>query len=125
MKSVITSPSPGLRLGEPGLYQISGLAWSGAGRIRSVEVSADGGKTWTDAHFDAHVLPRSLTRFRAAWRWNGAPAVLMSRATDEAGATQPTRTALLRDRAPGSFYHYNAVQAWRVSDKGELGNVYA
>ncbi|MEM8769951.1 MAG: sulfite dehydrogenase, partial [Pseudomonadota bacterium] len=80
VKSVITSPSPGVGLREPGVYQISGIAWSGAGRIRSVEVSADGGRSWAEAALDTHVLPRCLTRFRSAWRWNGAPAVLLSRA---------------------------------------------
>ncbi len=124
VKSVITSPSPGLPLQGAGIYQISGIAWSGAGRIRRVEVSADGGRTWAEAALDDHVLPMCLTRFRAAWRWNGAPAVLMSRAEDEAGAIQPTRTMAMRGRAPGSFYHYNGIQAWAVNEQGEARNVY-
>jgi len=124
VKSVITSPSPGLTLGTPGFYQINGLAWSGAGRIRRVEVSADGGKSWADAELDTHVLPKCATRFRAAWRYSGAPGVLMSRATDETGAQQPTRASVLRNRAPGSFYHVNAMQAWGVDVQGEVRNVY-
>jgi len=125
VKSVITSPSPGLVMGDKGVYQVSGIAWTGAGKIRRVEVSADGGKSWADAALDEHVLPKCLTRFRSAWNWDGGPAVLMSRATDEAGAVQPTRTAVLRGRASNSFYHYNGIQAWQVSETGEVNNVYA
>ena len=124
VKSVITSPSPGLDLAGPGVYQISGLAWSGQGRIRRVEVSADGGASWAEAALDEHVLPRCLTRFRAAWRWNGGPATLMSRAVDETVAIQPTREVAIAGRAPGSFYHYNGIQAWAVNDKGVSRNVY-
>lgn len=124
VKSVITSPSPGLALGPPGAYQVSGIAWSGAGRIRRVEVSADGGRSWADALLDAHVLPKALTRFRAAWQWDGGPAVLLSRATDEKGNVQPARSSVLDGRASNSFYHYNGIQAWRVDEDGELHNVY-
>lgn len=125
VKSVITSPSPGLSLGPPGPYQVSGIAWSGAGRIRRVEVSADAGRSWADAALDDHVMPKSLTRFRIAWRWDGGPATLLSRATDEQGNVQPARAAVLEGRASNSFYHYNAIQAWRVDEDGELSNVYA
>jgi sulfane dehydrogenase subunit SoxC len=125
VKSVITSPSPGLNLRDAGVYQVSGIAWSGAGKIRRVEVSADGGKSWADAALDQHVLPRCLTRFRSAWRWNGGPAVLLSRATDEAGKVQPTRAAVMKGRALGTFYHYNGIQAWQVNGDGEVKNVYA
>ena len=125
VKSVITSPSPGLLLHEPGLYQISGMAWSGAGRIASVEVSADGGSTWAEALLDEHVLPKAVVRFRAAWQWNGAPARLLSRATDETGARQPTREVAIQNRAPSAFYHYNGIQAWQVEKTGEVRNVHA
>ena len=125
VKSVITSPAAGLQMAAPGLYQISGLAWSGLGRIREVEISADGGRSWAPAHLDGPVLPKSLSRFRAAWRWDGGPAVLMSRATDETGAVQPTRDLLMADRAPGAIYHYNAIQAWAISAAGGIENVHA
>ena len=124
VKSVITSPSPGLAMSGPGVYQISGIAWSGAGSIRRVEVSADGGRSWAEAAVDEHVLPKCLTRFRAAWRWNGSPATLLSRATDDRGAVQPMRDEVLRGRAAGSFYHYNGIQAWRLNEQGEVRNVY-
>ena len=124
VKSLITSPSFGMRLGPHGVYQLSGIAWSGHGRIRRVEVSADGGQTWVEAALDQHVLPLCLTRFRAAWRWDGTPSVLMSRAIDERGNVQPGRAAVLAERSSGNFYHYNGIQAWQVGDGGEVSNVY-
>lgn len=125
VKSVITSPSTGLALRGPGVYEITGLAWSGAGRIARVEVSADGGSTWADAALTEPLLPKSLTRFRMAWRWDGGPAVLKSRAVDEAGAVQPTRERVVAERGERRGYHNNAIQAWRVGQDGEIGNVYA
>ena len=125
VKSVITSPSGGLAMQGPGLYQISGIAWSGAGRIRRVEVSADGGKSWAEAALSEPVLSKALTRFRLPWRWSGGLAVLMSRAIDEAGAVQPTRAALLAERGANYRYHYHAIQSWAVSDEGAISNVYA
>ena len=125
VKSLITSPSPGRGLDQTGIYQISGLAWSGAGTVQKVEVSADGGKSWTEAVLDHAGLHKGPARFRAAWRWNGAPAVILSRATDSSGAVQPTRSAVMANRAPGAFYHYNAIQAWQVLADGGVRNVYA
>jgi sulfane dehydrogenase subunit SoxC len=125
VKSVITAPSPGLTLKGPGLYEISGLAWSGAGKVAKVEVSADGGLTWGEAALTEPVLPKALTRFRMAWRWTGALAVLQSRAIDESGAVQPTRDKLVGDKGSQFFYHYNAIQTWAVAANGEVKNVYA
>ena len=62
VKSVITSPSGTSTMQGPGLYQISGVAWSGEGLIRRVEVSADDGQSWAEAALDDPVLPMSLTR---------------------------------------------------------------
>ena len=125
VKSVITRPSPGLMLKGPGFYEISGLAWSGKGRIRQVEVSADGGKSWASAALQDPVLPKALTRFRAAWEWNGGPALLQSRATDDTGMVQPTRAQFVADRGLRGQYHYNAVASWRIDEKGEASNAYA
>ncbi|MGB5345325.1 MAG: sulfite dehydrogenase, partial [Woeseia sp.] len=125
VKSLITSPSPGLALGPQGVYQVKGIAWSGSGSIRRVEVSADGGKSWADAALDEHALPKCTRRFRSAWRWDGGPAVIMSRATDDAGNVQPTRQTVLAGRASNSFYHYNGIQAWAIGEDGEVRNVYA
>jgi sulfane dehydrogenase subunit SoxC len=125
VKSAITRPSPGLRMQGAGLYELSGLAWSGAGTVSRVEISADGGRTWADAALSAPLLPRALTRFRAAWKWNGVPAVLKSRATDSTGATQPERDKLIALHGSNVIFHYNAIQAWSVSADGEVKNVYA
>jgi sulfane dehydrogenase subunit SoxC len=126
VKSVITHPSPGAELGPPGVYEISGLAWSGAGRVARVELSADGGASWAEAELEAPVLPRCLARFRIAWRWDGGPALLASRATDETGASQPERDAWRARYSPGGEkYHYNAVQRWRIEAGGGVKNVYA
>src|SRR3989442_12875542 len=91
VKSFITQPSPGLALKGPGLYEISGIAYSGNGRISKVMVSADGGKSWGQAALQAPVLPKAFTRFRMPWKWDGQPVVLQSRAWDESGAVQPLR----------------------------------
>jgi sulfane dehydrogenase subunit SoxC len=126
VKSVITHPSVGADLGPPGVYEISGLAWSGAGAVKRVELSADGGASWADAELEAPVLPRCLTRFRCAWRWDGGPAVLASRATDVTGVTQPERGPWFARYSPGGEkYHYNAVQRWRVEPGGGVKNTYA
>ncbi|MDJ0685999.1 MAG: sulfite dehydrogenase [Alphaproteobacteria bacterium] len=124
VKSVITRPSPGVAPTRPGLYQVSGLAWSGAGRVSRVEVSADGGASWADAMLDGPALPKMLTRFRLPWNWDGAPSVLMSRAVDETGAVQPSRAEWYEPWAPGQLYHQNAIQAWALSVNGEVSNVY-
>lgn len=123
-KSLITYPSPGHRLEGAGLYQISGLAWSGRGRIKSVEISADGGRTWAIAALDEPVLPKCFTRFRLPWRWNGSPAVLKSRAIDETGYVQPERTVLVNQRGLNGYFHYNAIVAWAVASDGSLSHVY-
>ena len=125
VKSFITRPSPGVPLKGPGFHQISGLAWSGNGRIRQVEVSADGGQSWAPAALQEPVLPKALTRFRMPWQWSGGPAVLQSRATDETGAVQPTRTQFASERGLRGVYHYNAIASWRIDEKGEAANVYA
>ncbi|MDD2179745.1 sulfite dehydrogenase [Acidovorax sp. D2M1] len=126
VKSVITHPSGQQRLHEPhGFYEISGLAWSGRGRIARVDVSVDGGRSWTPAQLHAPVLDRAFTRFTLPWQWRGHRAELMSRATDEQGRTQPLRSEWKRRYAMHSFNHYNAVQAWRVQVDGRVENLYA
>lgn len=124
VKSVITRPSPGIKLAGPGFYEISGLAWSGNGSIRQVEVSADGGKSWAAAALQGPILPMAPVRFRAPWQWNGGPAVLQSRATDGTGMVQPTRAALAAERGLRGIFHYNAIASWRIDAKGEVSNVY-
>ena len=134
VKSFITQPSPGLTLKEPGTYEISGIAYSGTGRISKVMVSADGGQSWAEAGLQEPVLSKAFTRFRIPWRWDGAPAILQSRAWDEAGNVQPTRAQFVAQRGELkkvppvlSFpnQHFNAVTSWAVDDKGVVKHVYA
>jgi sulfane dehydrogenase subunit SoxC len=134
VKSFITHPSPGLKLGGPGLYEISGIAYSGNGRIAKVMVSADGGKSWAQAALQEPINPKAFTRFRAPWRWDGGPAVLQSRAWDEAGNVQPTRAEIIARRGetkivPGVLafptQHYNTLTSWGIERSGEVKHVYA
>ncbi|MGF6544012.1 sulfite dehydrogenase [Paraburkholderia youngii] len=121
-KSVITRPSAGQRLTVQGFYPIVGLAWSGRGAIRKVEVSTDGGATWQAAVLDEPARDRALTRFQAGFVWNGAPTAILSRATDSTGYVQPTREALVAARGLNSNYHYNGIQQWRIEADGSVKN---
>jgi sulfane dehydrogenase subunit SoxC len=123
-KSVITSPSGGQRLPGPGLYEIRGLAWSGRGLVRRVEVSTDDGKAWRDARLQEPVLPLAHTRFRLDWPWDGREAVLQSRCTDETGYVQPTLAELVKVRGLNSLYFNNAIQNWKVAADGSVHNVH-
>jgi sulfane dehydrogenase subunit SoxC len=124
-KSVITSPSGGMRMGAPGFREVRGLAWSGRGRISRVDVSADGGRTWQQARLQSPVLPKCLTRFSLMWNWQGGPAILQSRCIDETGYVQPTLAELVAVRGVNSVYHLNAIQSWGVAQNGEVSNVHA
>lgn len=123
-KSLITSPSSGMFLKHPGLYQISGLAWSGSGKVQKVEVSADGGESWAEAALQEPVLDKSFTRFRIPWRWDGGNAELKSRVTDETGYRQPERRELIASRGRHGFFHYNAIVSWQVDRDGYVTHVY-
>ena len=125
VKSLITRPSHGMTLKGPGLYQISGIAWSGNGTIKKVEITTDGGKTWTEAPLSAPVLPRALTRFRVPWRWDGGATVLKARAIDDAGGVQPEREKFIAEHGNNAIFHCNVIQAWSVAPNGEVKHVYA
>ncbi len=124
VKSVITAPSARQVLDGHGFREISGLAWSGHGRIARVDVSVDGGRRWHAAALDVPVQRHALTRFRFPWEWTGQEAILQSRAVDEAGNVQPTRAALVGSVGRNSAYHYNAIQSWQVAADGEVSNVH-
>jgi sulfane dehydrogenase subunit SoxC len=119
-KSTITFPTYPLTLPDRGWWEVTGLAWSGRGRIVKVEVSADGGRTWKTARLQEPVLPKCHTRFRHLWEWRGEPAVLLSRATDETGYVQPTLKQLVQARGPGTQYHNNGIRGWRVNRDGRV-----
>jgi sulfane dehydrogenase subunit SoxC len=125
VKSLLTAPTHGQTLPGPGPTMITGLAWSGRGAIRGVDVSVDGGKTWQAATLQDPVLPRAFCRFRYAWNWNGKPAILQSRATDDTGQVQPARAALLAERGFNNFYQFNGIVSWEVDDDGSVSHVYA
>lgn len=122
-KSVITFPSGGQTLPGPGLYELTGLAWSGQGLVDRVEVTMDGGATWQRATLQEPRLPISLTRFRLPWRFDGRDAVIASRCIDETGYVQPTREALIAARGNNSIYHYNGIKFWRVRADGTVVHV--
>jgi sulfane dehydrogenase subunit SoxC len=134
VKSFITNPSHGMMLKGAGLYEISGIAYSGTGRVEKVMVSADGGQSWAQAALQEPVLSKAFTRFRMPWRWDGGPATLQSRAWDEAGNVQPTRAEFVTARgeltkpAPVLTFpnqHYNSITSWGIGSKGEVKHVYA
>ncbi|MDT0617754.1 sulfite dehydrogenase [Salinisphaera sp. P385] len=123
-KSVITTPSGGQKLLTQGYYNVSGLAWTGRGHIKRVDVSVDGGRNWHTARLEEPVLPKALTRFNIDWVWDGGPAILQSRAIDSTGFVQPTYSQLRDARGSRSIYHNNAIQSWQVSENGEVANVH-
>jgi sulfane dehydrogenase subunit SoxC len=122
-KSVITTPSGGQSLVGKGFYNITGLAWTGRGKITRVDVSTDGGKTWRTARLETPVLSKALTRFNIDWVWDGSPAILQSRAVDDTGYVQPKINQLRGTRGTKSIYHNNAIQSWRIDQFGEVTNV--
>jgi len=99
---------------------ITGLAWSGRGKITRVEISTDGGHSWQTAELQAPVLSKCTTRFRYPWKYNGGEALLMSRAVDETGYVQPTRAELVAARGAGTFYHMNSIRGWKVERGGKV-----
>ena len=128
-KSVITFPSGEMKLPGAGFYNIQGFAWSGKGRVQSVDVSADGGKSWHPARLESTADPICTVRFSYPWMWDGKAAILQSRCTDETGYVQPTLKQLIAIRGSngpfGSIYHLNAIQSWAVNEAGDVSNVHA
>jgi sulfane dehydrogenase subunit SoxC len=119
-KSIITAPAFPAKIGGAGWWPIRGLAWSGRGRVERVDVSTDGGKTWTIAELVGLNLPKAHVRFQHMWQWDGKPARIMSRAIDETGYVQPTLAEFTRVRGPGTDYHYNAIRPWDVAADGTV-----
>jgi sulfane dehydrogenase subunit SoxC len=122
-KSVVTTPSGGQVLLDKGFYNISGLAWSGRGKVKRVDVSVDGGRNWRTARLESPVLTKALARFSLDWVWDGKPAIIQSRAMDDSGYVQPNYKQLRAVRGTRSIYHNNAIQSWLVQENGEVKNV--
>ena len=123
--SVITSPCPekpwkGLK---KGYVEIQGIAWSGRGKIKAVDISLDGGRNWVQAQLKGLVLPKSWTRFTYLYKWDGRPLLLQSRSVDETGYVQPTLAQLRKVRGVESIYHKNSIHTWKVKSNGEVTNV--
>jgi sulfane dehydrogenase subunit SoxC len=119
-KSIITSPVAPAKLSQPGWWPVRGLAWSGRGRVARVDVSTDGGKSWVAAELQGPATPKAHVRFQHMWRWDGKPALLLSRATDETGYVQPTRTEFQAARGIGTDFHFNYIRGWRVDRDGAV-----
>ena len=122
-KSVITSPSPQAPIKGKGFMVISGLAWSGRGKVKRVDVSLDGGRNWREATIDGLVLDKACVRFYAQTQWNGEPWLLQSRVIDETGYVQPSKDELRKIRGVNSIYHNNGIQTYAVKPDGEVENV--
>jgi len=121
----MTYPSGGQQLPGPGFYEVSGLAWSGAGAVKKVEVSTDGGERWQDAELRSPAYPMAHTRFGFHWKWDGKPSVLMSRCIDELGTAQPTRADVAKywnERTARVRGNDNTVMPWKVSSDGSVTN---
>ncbi|MDQ2804492.1 MAG: sulfite dehydrogenase, partial [Pseudomonadota bacterium] len=123
-KSVVTFPCPERPLTTPGRYEVRGLAWSGSGRIKAVDVSFDGGVNWTRAELQEPVLSKALTRFTLESVWDGKPMLLQSRAVDETGFVQPTLAELEKVRGLNAIYNNNSIQTWQVKPDGSVFNVH-
>ncbi|TNF20063.1 MAG: sulfite dehydrogenase [Rhodobacteraceae bacterium] len=123
-KSVVTSPSPQMPITHGhGPLVITGMAWSGHGRITRVDVSRDGGMTWETARLANEGENKALTRFYLDTTWAGEEMLLQSRAMDETGYVQPTKAQLREVRGENSIYHNNCIQTWHVKANGEAENV--
>ncbi|NVO22738.1 sulfite dehydrogenase [Donghicola sp. C2-DW-16] len=123
-KSVVTSPSPQAPIKHgTGPLVITGLAWSGHGKITRVDVSIDGGKTWQEARLASESGNKALARFYLDINWDGSEMLLQSRAMDETGYVQPTKKQLREVRGLNSVYHNNCIQTWHVKSNGEAENV--
>ncbi len=124
VKSVITNPSPQAPVTHgKGHTVLSGLAWSGRGTIKRVDVSTDGGRNWVTARLDGPSHGKALHRFYHEFDWDGGELLLQSRAIDSDGNVQPTKDALRAVRGTESIYHNNGIQTWHVRRGGEVENV--
>jgi sulfane dehydrogenase subunit SoxC len=119
-KSILTQPTWPTKLSGPGFWPISGLAWSGRGSVTRVEVSTDGGRSWTDAKLQGPVLPKAVTRFHHDWQWDGQPTRIQTRATDDTGYVQPSLAEFRKVRGLGTDFHFNPIRTWEVRADGQV-----
>ncbi|SIR47678.1 MULTISPECIES: sulfite dehydrogenase [Acidiphilium] len=123
-KSVITFPCPEKPLTQgPGFYEIRGLAWSGRGKVKYVDISLDGGVNFQRARLDNPILDKCMTRFTLPWWWDGKVALIQSRVTDETGYVQPTIVQKHKFWGADPVYENNSIQTWQVLASGAVNNV--
>ena len=120
MRSFVSAPAYPARLTTRGWWPVTGIAWTGRGKITAVDVSTDGGETWHAADIIGTAQPCAHTRFEYMWRWDGKPAKLMSRAHDETGGVQPLLEEFKRVRGKGTDYHFNSIRTWNVAADGSV-----
>ena len=131
-RSIILRPTGGQKLSSRGYYEIRGLAWSGGGKVKRVEVTVDGGKTWKDAQIQEPVFSKALTRFVFPWRWNGEEVMIASRCTDERGTPQPTTAEIskiwgvdpswFKRPVASTTARMNIIQPWKIDGDGRVTN---
>jgi sulfane dehydrogenase subunit SoxC len=124
--SVITSPCPEIPwtdLKKGDLVEIEGLAWTGHGTIKGVDISFDGGKNWVEASLKGLVLPKAWTKFSYMYKYEGKPLLLQSRSYDDSDNVQPTVNQEKKVVGVEGVYHRNAIHTWAVDTKGGVTNV--
>jgi DMSO/TMAO reductase YedYZ molybdopterin-dependent catalytic subunit len=104
VNSLITSHRDGAKV-KAGKVTVSGLAWDGGYGIRTVQVSTDGGKTWSTA-----TLGQDLGKFAfRPWSFNLAAkrgkTTVMVNATNKIGQSQVSDLIF-----NGAGYHNNVMQ---------------
>ena len=127
VNSIITSPCPerpwdDLKIGD--LIEINGIAWSGRGTIKTVDISLDGGKNWIEASLKGLVLPKAWTRFSYIIKWDGKEKILLSRSIDDTGHIQPSIDKLIKNVGVEGIYHRNPIVGWMVKPNGKVSNVH-
>ncbi|PYS02057.1 MAG: sulfite oxidase-like oxidoreductase [Acidobacteria bacterium] len=114
VKSIFTSPLDGAMVPMGSSIQLRGFAWAGEADITQVDVSTDAGSTWNIAVLDNDKARYTWRRFRYLWKPPAAKSfVVMSRATDSQGRTQP----MVASWNP-SGYLYNVADKIQINVKG-------
>jgi sulfite oxidase len=109
VKSLIAAPLDGAKL-SAGTVLVKGFAWAGDANITGVDISADGGSTWSPARLGTDRAPYAWRQFEFEWRVDDPGSYLiMSRATDDRGRVQP----IVAQWNP-SGYLWNAIDRVRV-----------
>jgi hypothetical protein len=109
VKSLITAPLDGAKL-TTGTLTVKGFAWAGEANIAGVDISTDGGSTWSPATLGSDSARYAWRQFEYAWRATEPGShLIMSRATDDGGRVQP----IVAQWNP-SGYLWNAIDQVRV-----------